>query len=105
MCPIRRFANSLQVAVKGVVAPDAPLVEVNQALRSLFSGFRMSDNPGDGLCDGIYIEPWLLADAVPHGGDWPKLVSGPPPVTLPEAIAPDAQESWHLSLRRAAPFA
>jgi site-specific DNA recombinase len=75
------FAMALQAAVRGAVAPNVPLVEVNAALRSLFSEFRIRDDPGHGPFHGIFIEPWLLADAVPHGGDWPKLVNGPPPVS------------------------
>jgi hypothetical protein len=90
------FANALQAAVRGAVLPGAPLVEVNAALRSLFSEFRIREEPGDGPYNGVFIEPWLLADAVPHGGDWPQWVRPtgttlPPPVKLPEGNEQDTQ--------------
>jgi DNA invertase Pin-like site-specific DNA recombinase len=83
------FANALQAAVKGLLTPGAPLVEVNAALRALFSCFVISESPGDGLFDGILIQPWLKVGAIAPpsdpelGWEWPKLVKPddePPPL-------------------------
>jgi hypothetical protein len=63
------LATALQAAVKGVLTPGAPMVEVNAALGSLFACFVTSESAGDGLFDGILIEPWLKDGAVAPPSD------------------------------------
>jgi hypothetical protein len=83
------FASALQDAIRGHVDQAGTTAEVNQALREMFACFTIRESDGDGLFDGILIQPWLLPGVLAPPSDpelgwaWPKLVKAadePPPL-------------------------
>lgn len=98
------FANDLQAAIRGRLDQSGGTMgEVNQALRELFVSFEVRETPGNGLFDGILIQPWLRVDVIAPSSDretgwpWPALVKpdqDPPPLRWlsPEENVPNSQE-------------
>ena len=83
------FANALQTAISGRVDARGTMADVNQALRELFTCFKVHEVPGVDRFTGILIQPLLRLGVIAPPSDpeigwpWPALVrptDDPPPL-------------------------